>query len=514
MQYPPSNGRAASAWLLPFKTCLTLSAILAGVFLFSEKAAADDRPNFILFIADDVSWNDLSCYGSPNARTPEIDAIAANGMQFEEAYLTASSCSPSRSSIITGRYPHNNGEAAELHRPISAHIPAFPGVLRDKGYYTALAGKDHMTWKKPESKRNVPTEPFVKKYGTSVPGNNGGEGYWLDALHDCPKDQPFFLWLASTDAHRDWGAELQWDEEEYGPRCEPGDVDVPPYLVDTLWTRIDLACYYNEVRRFDHFVGKTVKELEKMNLADNTYLIILADNGRPFPRAKTRLHDSGMKTYFIMAGPKVQSGSKTSALTSVIDIAPTVMELAGVKEPKTLQGRSLLPVLQDPSQSIRPLAFSEHNWHDYEAHGRSVRDGRYLLIRNFRPNLAWQGPADSVRSVSFRDLVEASLNRRKKLTLAQKDVLLAPRPEVELYDTSNDPYQTDNLAGSAEFADIEQRLTQALDHWMEATDDSVPEVVSPDQFDRETGNRISPRVDYVDPPGADRDADRNNSEGL
>ena len=121
-----------------------LLVLLCALPVCAEPPTAAERPNVVLFIADDVSWNDFGCYGNPAARTPHIDRLAADGLRFDRAYLTASSCSPSRSSIVTGRYPHNNGKAAELHQPISGHLPWFPELLRAAGYYTALSGKNHM----------------------------------------------------------------------------------------------------------------------------------------------------------------------------------------------------------------------------------------------------------------------------------------------------------------------------------------------------------------------------------
>ena len=188
----------------------------------------------------------------------------------------------------------------------------------------------------------------------------------------------------------------------------PESLTLPPAFIDTPETRQDFASYLNEVTRFDYFVGQVVDRLKEKDLFKNTYLFVVADNGRPFPRAKTRLIDDGMKTYFIATGPSIQNpGARTDSLISVIDIAPTILELAGLEKAETLQGRSLTPIYEDPTASIRPYAFSEHNWHDYEAHGRSVRDGRWLYIENNRPNLALQGPADSVGSPTFQDILAA-----------------------------------------------------------------------------------------------------------
>lgn len=478
---------------------------------------AADRPNFIVLIADDIGHDDLGCQGSPNGRTPRIDGLAAEGMRFTNAYLTASSCSPSRSSTITGRYPHNNGEAAELHRPIAWHLPSIAGLLRESGYHTALAGKNHMSWVQPPPGETPPTGPWETIYGGRIEGNSGGHAEWIKALEESPSDRPFFLWLASNDAHRAWDGSREWDEAAYGPKHDPARVVLPPALVDTPETREDVASYLNEVTRFDHFVGRVADWLKAKEKFSNTWLIIIADNGRPFPRAKTRLVDDGMQTYFIVTGPGVGvPGSVSDSLISTVDIAPTLADLAGLSRSPTFQGRSLKPVFADPTATIRPFAFSEHNWHDYEAHGRGVRDGRWLLIRNFRPLLALQGPADSVKSPSFQAL-RAARDSSEPLPPIQADIFLAPRPEVELYDTQADPHQVSNLAGQAAFAGIEKKLSDALARWMDETGDTVPKVISPDTFDRETGEPlkdVNRNAAWKAPAGAERRADRVNAEGL
>ena len=345
----------------------------------------------------------------------------------------------------------------------------------------------------------------------------GGHGEWIKALEESPADRPFFLWLASHDAHRAWDADGQWDEAAYGPKHDPARVILPPALVDTPETREDFASYLNEVTRYDHFVGRVVDWLREKDRLDNTWLIVMADNGRPFPRAKTRLIDDGMRTYFIVAGPGIRSpGAVSDSLVSTVDIAPTLAGLAGVGKSPTFQGRSLTPVFADPTATIRPFAFSEHNWHDYEAHGRGVRDGRWLFVRNFRPQLALQGPADSVKSPSFQAL-RAARDSSEPLPPIQADIFLAPRPEVELYDTRADPRQISNLAGRAEYAGIEKKLSDALARWMEETGDSVPDEISPDTFDRETGDPlrdVKRDEAWKAPAGADRNADRIDAEGL
>lgn len=490
-----------------------LCLLTASVLTASTAVNAADRPNVILLIADDVSWNDYGCYGNEAARTPNIDQLAQNGLRFDEAYLTASSCSPSRSSIITGRYPHNNGKAAELHLAIDGDLPWFPTLLREAGYYTAIVGKHHM--KSSPGGLHSKDTPFDLVDGGNVPGNRGGHANWVQTVKQRPRDKPFFFWFAAYDAHRDWDGDKDWIADKYGPKHRPEDVIVPLFLADDAGTRDDLASYYNEVTRFDHFVGEVVQALKEEKQLDNTLIFVLADNGRPFPRAKTRLHDSGMKTALVAHWPAglAKHGVATNSLVSAIDLAPTILDVAGVEAAETMQGVSIKPVLDDASAQVRRYAFSEHNWHDYEAHGRSVRADGFLYIRNNRPDQAWQGPADSVRSISHQQLL--TLRDSKKLNEAQADVFLAPRPAEELYHYRKDPHQLNNLAADPAFAATKSQLSKLLGQWVEETGDSVPTDLSRDSFHRETGDRIANKeVDYRGTtPGEERTATKINATG-
>lgn len=508
----PQSPSVATQWRLSHLALLTgLLALPAA----REAAHAASQPNVILFIADDVSWNDLGCYGHPTARTPNIDRLAAGGRRFDAAFLTASSCSPSRSSIVTGRYPHNNGRASELHQPIAAHLPWFPRLLREAGYHTALSGKNHMTSDEPAPGESPQPKAFDLIDAGRAPGNSGGHANWVKLVRERPREQPFFFWFASYDAHRDWDGDREWRPDRYGPKHDPAGLPLPSFLHDDDATRGDLASYHNEVSRFDHFVGQVVGELEKEGTLANTLILVLADNGRPFPRAKTRLHDSGMKTYLVAHWPAglAQPGKSAAGLVSVIDIAPTILEVAGVRAAPTMQGVSFLPLLKNPAATVRRHAFSEHNWHDYEAHGRAVRSEGYLYIRNHRPALAWQGPADSVRSPSHRALRAA--RDAGQLTPAQADVFLAPRPVEELYLTAADPDQLRNLAADPAHAAARKRLARLLADWTEATGDTVPAQLSRDLFDRETGATLKLGRNAIrgTPPGWEREAARRHAPG-
>lgn len=494
-----------------------LSATLAVVSCCQAWAATDSRPNFVLFIGDDIGWNDVGCYGNPQARTPNVDALASHGLRFTNAYLTASSCSPSRLSIITGRYPHNLGHGAELHRPMASHLPMFPALLKEHGYYTALAGKEHMPQEAAPGKITGIQQAFVKiaDHSGNVEGNSGGHARWVEFVKNRPQDRPFFFWFAAHDAHRQWDGDRQWDATRYGKKHSPEEVRLPPFLVDTPGTRQDLASYYNEVTRFDYYIGQVVDELRAEGVLDNTLLLVMADNGRPFPRAKTRVHDSGMKTPLVVHWPEGLkfSGSECASLVSAIDIAPTILKLAGVPVPETVQGIDVSGLLINPQDHIRSVAFSEHNWHDYEAYGRSARSDGFLYILNGRPDLPWQGPADSVRSVSHQDLLNA--RDAHLLTAAQADVLLAPRPREELYYTRSDPNQLHNLVEDPAYRDTLNKLRGLLSQWRAETGDDLPEDLSRDRYDRETGKPVvdSREQIYGTTPGERSGAEHRNAPG-
>ena len=484
-----------------------------GAFLTLALRAAE-RPNVILIIGDDISWDDFGCYGNPTARTPNVDRLAANGIRFTNAFLTTSSCSPSRSSIITGRYPHNTGAASELHRPIAWNVPRFPALLRQQGYFTVLSGKNHMSQENPPAGEKPQPEPFEIVDDGKAPGNRGGHANWVKHLQERPRDRPFFFWFAAFDAHRGWDADREWDEAAYGPKHDPDKMRVPRFLIDDAATRNDLASHANEVTRFDHYIGRVVAELERQGILENTLIFVLADNGRPFPRAKTRVHDSGMKTALVAHWPAgiKRAGAVSSGLASSIDLAPTILEFAGAAVPASVQGRSLRAMFADPDAHVRRFAFSEHNWHDYAANARAVRDGEYLYVLNLRPELPWQGPADSVASPSHASLQAA--RGQRALSPAQQDVFLAPRTAEELYRVVDDPDQLEDLAQDSAHAAALRRLREVMTKWREETADSAPPNPSKDGFDRETGERLFPKQDtsyYGTPPG--RDAARVNQPG-
>jgi N-sulfoglucosamine sulfohydrolase len=481
-------------------TIIALATVTLAVTSFRSPAAEQARPNIVVMIGDDLGWEDSGPYGNRAVRTPNIDRLAKEGMRFDRAILTCSSCSPSRASIMTGRYPHNT-DAEQLHWSLPRSQITFVEKLKAAGYWTAAAGKWHLG---PHVKDRFDVVAEAGTAGFQLSGrkskmiddgDESGCANWLPALKSRPKDKPFFLWLAALDPHRDYKPNAIANPHK------PEHVIVPPYFPDTPEVRRDLALYYDEIARLDENIGKMLNELDAQGVTSNTLVIFMADNGRAFPRCKTTVYDSGIKTPFIVRWPaRVKAGATCGSLISSIDIAPTLLELAGVERLRTFQGHSFAKVFTNPTAKIREHAFAEHNWHDYDAHKRAVRTERFKYIRNFDANLPNTPPADAVRSPTFQAM--RKLRDAGKLSPQQMACFVKPKPEEELYDVESDPHELRNLAGESQHAPTLQALRDELAKWQKETSDPASGLRNADEFDRETGeplpNRQRPRPSKQD----------------
>ncbi len=452
---------------------------------------AGGKPNFIFFITDDISPNDLGCYGNEWVKTPNLDRMARRGLVFDNAYLTISSCSPSRNSIVTGRYPHNTG-APELHVTLPADQHTFVQDLKRAGYYTVLAGKNHMG------------KPAQLGFDVAIDSKPSGAERWIDIFRDRPKDKSFFFWFASHDAHRDWQI------NDKAPTYQPEDISVPAMLYDGPMTREDLAGYYHEVSRTDYYAGELMKEIQQQGIGETTYLIYCSDNGRPFPRCKTYLYRSGIQTPLLILGPGVKPG-RTSSLVSSIDISATLLELAGVAKPETVQGVSFAKTLSDHTAQSRQVAFAERNWHVFQLHERMVRMGDWLYIWNAWPddyNVC--GESSDFQFPAVKELWEMA--EQGKLTDAQKQVTLKPQPAEQLFHIEKDPAQFHNLADDPACQDVMGQMRSLLADWKEQTGDSVQKHPTPDRQGLHELNGQH-HVERGDLPGADRNATEINAPG-
>ena len=474
--------------------------LLSGPVIFGgvSCSSGEAKPNFVFFIADDVSWADIGCNGNSRVKTPNIDNLAAKGMRFNGFFLTASSSSPSRNSIITGRYPHNTG-GEELHSEPPEFMVSFPELLRENGYYTCQAGKFHMG--------NYARRGF-DQINDGKGNGDGGEEQWLRCLKERPADKPFFFWFAAHDAHRVWGPNL------FSGIHKPDSVIPPEYLADGIKTKQDIASYYDEIARFDHFIGEICDELDRQNLTENTVIIVMADNGRPFPHSKTRVNDRGLKSPLVINWPlgMMDKNVECNSLISAIDLAPTILDLASVQVPETVQGHSFKALLNKPQSAFRKFVFAEHNWHDYEAHERMVRTIEYLYILNSRPQYTLPGPADAIGSESFSEL--DTLYKKGLASLIQSDIFVFPRKSEELFNTLQDPDQFRNIAENPESKVILDSLRAAINEWMEVTGDNIPENITKDWYNRAPGYIKTEHFNIRgEPVGKRHNATSNNSKG-
>ena len=479
---------------MPFKTlkfkavivligCLVFGLFIAGfVNNSSSEDTVDQRPNLVLIIADDMAWDDCGVCGHPHIKTPNIDKLAQNGMMFHQAFLTTSSCSPSRASIVTGTYPHQT-DAEQLHWEIPPDKITFVEKLKEAGYWTGQAGKWHMgdhIKERFDFLAEENTEELMETVGELPQADGSGSHLWIPLLQHRPENQPFFLWLAAVDPHRGY------QEDTIAKPHAPEDVILPPYVPDTEQVRKDFAMYYDEISRLDEYTGRVVEELERQGVLDNTVILFISDNGRPFPRDKTTLYDSGIRTPWIIQWPeRIAPGSETESLVSAVDIAPTFLAFAGIEADGNFAGEDFSRILADPELKIRDYIYGQAHWHDHENFVRSIRDERYNYIRNFFNDLPATPPADALTSPTFSEI--RRLEQSGELDAYQRSLYFEPRQEEELYDVVNDPHELNNLAEDPEYQQVLNRMRAGLLQFMETHYDGVPRLRSPDEFHRVTG---------------------------
>lgn len=437
------------------------TALVGGFALMSactRQLIAQDRPNILLFMADDMTHTDLGCYGNRDVKTPNLDALASEGMKFSRCFNSAPMCSPLRQSLYTGLYPVKNG-AHPNHSRVYDGVKSLPHHLSPLGYRTALIGKRHEA---PES-----AFPFEFLGGRH---HDNGKGIDLDLtkvdtfLEEAANgSQPFCLVVTSNQPHRPWN---RGDASQYDPK----QLSIPGNLVDTPQTRDAMAEYYAEITYMDNQLGSCLRSLQRHNLRSNTIVIFLSEQGSNFPFCKWTCYATGIQSACILRWPSVvKPGSQTRALVSYVDIVPTLISAAGGhSDIADFDGRSILPILKSQDTDGSPYVFaiqtSRGIFHGPNAYGiRSVTNGRYLLIHNLNHD------SQFANSVTHRDPVYASW----KLA-AEADDLFAEsrysrykvRPEWELYDLQADQWNLRNLANNSELKKVREDLSAAMKNWM------------------------------------------------
>ncbi len=415
---------------------------------FSFSLGAAEKPNMIFIIADDCTFRDIGCYGG-QAKTPNIDKLAIEGMLFERCFQAAPMCSPTRHNIYTGIYPVKSG-AYPNHTNAYPEVKSIVHQLEPLGYRVAQTGKTHIG---PES-----VFPF-ERLGASKALDIEG----IDKLmaETAGGGKPFCLFACSNEPHSPWN---KGDASVYPPE----EVKLPPYLVDTPELRDAFSRYLAEITYYDDQVGQVLASLEKSGLADNTLVMVVSEQGNSFPFAKWTCYDHGLQSAMIVRWPgQVEAGSVAKAMVEYVDVTPTFIDVAGGEPIAPVDGKSFLGVLKGETDHHKDHVYGIMTTRGIingsEAYGiRSVRGDQYKLIVNL--NHETQFTNACTKSVEFKSMVakaEAGNKKAKRLVDAYHF-----RPALELYDMKADPLERKNIAENPEYASVIEGLQAKLDAWM------------------------------------------------
>jgi len=438
-------------------TCaLLLIAGAARAAPSTHAAPPAKQPNIVFILADDCTFRDLGCYGSPNVKTPHIDALASEGMKFTRCFQAAPICSPTRHNIYTGIYPVKSGAYPQSTwvKPGTRSVVQYLGAL---GYRVSLAGKRHV----------APPEVFSFEYL-----DDGGDPN-LAALEKFmardPK-QPFCAFVCFHEPHTPW---TRGDPGIY----DPGKIVLPPYLVDTPETRRQIIKYYAEINYLDDEVGRVEQIVDRLHLTGDTVFMYASEQGNAMPFAKWTCYDNGLQSALLVRWPDhIAAGSVTDAMVEYVDLLPTFIDLAGGKEPAILDGRSFLPVLMGTTNHHKDYVFAEQTTRGIsngsEHYGiRRIRSAKYDYILNLTPDATFTNnvTANKGKWTTFWPTWKA-----KAATDPGAEFLVhrfQHRPGVELYDITKDPYELHNLAGDPAMKPVLEDMERRLHAWMKSQGD-------------------------------------------
>jgi N-sulfoglucosamine sulfohydrolase len=440
--------------------------------------------NIVLVICDDLGA-DLGCYGNTAIKTPAIDQLAREGTRFTNAFCTTASCSPSRSVILTGLHNHANAQFGLEH---SYHhfrgyetLRSLPLFLKDQAYRTARVGKLH-----------VGPAP-VYKFDAEIPGGVRNPVQMADNCREfiaAREPRPFFLYFCPGDPHRGGGvvANNPYKPDRFGNAArgyagvdevvyDPASVIVPRFLPDTPTCRAELAQYYQSVSRVDQGIARLVKNLKEAGVYDNTIIVFASDHGIAFPGAKTTLYDPGLRIPLIVRHPDAKvgaSGKVSSALVSLVDFTPTLLDMAGIEPGKLadlkLHGRSFLTPLLQANATGFDEVYASHTFHEVTMYYpmRAVRTQQYKLIWNIAHPLSFPFASDLFASPTWQEKFklgdDAVYGRRTVGNYIH-------RPRLELYDLLADPDEVKNLADSPAHKEVVAELSAKLKEFQKRTAD-------------------------------------------
>lgn len=442
--------------------------------------------NIVLIVSDDHGTDALGCYGNPVIKTPSLDALASDGIRFTNAFSTVSSCSPSRSVILTGMQNHANamfGLAHDFHHFSSLDsVKSLPVILSEKGYETIRIGKYHLA---PED-----VYKFDRVLSKGAANDNSSLARSpVEMAEKCgdiflaEREKPFFLYFCTDDPHRglpfnSWPAPNPFGNRKEGypgvipTTYDPEDVIVPSFLPDIPECRAELAQYYQSVNRLDQGVGKLIDLLKKAGIYENTLILYISDNGIAFPGVKTTLYDPGTKLPCIVKLPQLKNkGQITDAMISWVDITPTILDYAGILPVgNEFHGRSFKPVLDNPAISQGwDEVYASHSFHEVTMYYpmRVVRTRRYKLIWNIAYKLDYPFAWDLHESTTWKGIVNRGIGQIGKRKVSD----FIHRPEFELYDVKDDPDELINLAYNPSYSSILEHLKEKIKDFQKRTND-------------------------------------------
>ena len=419
---------------------LSVSILLIFVFLsncYSPRQEEEVKPNIVWIMLEDWGYQ-LSCYGEKGVNTPNVDQLAAKGMRFTNSFCTAPVCSPSRSAMITGF--HQNYIGAHQHRAngsgfkrqsLPYDIKPITHLLEEAGYFTCF-----MASRKTDFNFTLNKAAYQgKDWSERAPG------------------QPFYAQLTFAATHRRWIRDKQ----------HPIDIDqvvLPPYYPQTDLAKRDWANGLEAMQQVDRQVGAVLKRLDDEGLADNTVVFLIGDNGRCMPRGKQFLYDGGIQVPIIVRWPgKIEASKINDDMVSTIDISKTILDIAGVDPGYQLHGKNLL----DGSTIDRKYIFASRDKMDSTHDAmRAIRSKRFKLIHNLMPERAYC-QYNNYKERSYPVLAQLNVMHMKGELNAE-----APsKPEFELYDLENDPWELINLADHPDFRETKNELLAELNNWRE-----------------------------------------------
>jgi len=424
--------------------------VLSLFLLASFNAKSKDQPNIIWLMAEDISL-DLECYGTKGVQTPSLNRLAKEGMMFNNCFVTNPICSPSRSAMMVGTHQvkinaHNHRSNRDVILP-EPYKP-FTYWLRENGY-TTIIGHHGVMGKGRKIDCNFKTQMLGEW--------DGKENFGLFDKKDefLPEDQPFFAQIQLVATHRgDWWNEVRAKSKD---PVNVDEVELPPYYAEHPTIRLDWAKYLDQMEFIDNEVGMIVEELEQKGMADNTVIIFIGDNGRCNIRGKGYLHDPGLRIPLIVYYPKNIKGKQViDNVVSATDITATILDLAGCEIPDYMTGQSFL----DKKFNRKEVYGARDLWDEVEEKSRSISTERWKYIRNDKPEVPWDAGQAYLEFYRPAVHVMRRLKSEGKLNESQKYFFQSAKPNEELFDLENDPYEENNLAEDPQYADILKDLRQ------------------------------------------------------